>query len=144
MRFSSNSIPDHILKLMPKEDRPAGVIGMTRTEINEVQETKSEKELQNLIQNYLGLRGIFAGRQRMDKRSNLVIGWPDVFFSYKGIPIALECKVGAGKQTQEQKEAQVKMEANGWRYFEVRSLQEVKIILDVFSSDISQKDGASL
>lgn len=144
MALSSKFLPDHILSKMPKDARPEGAAGMTRPEIAEAQEIKSERELQNQIASYLSVRDIFFGRQRMDKRSNMTLGWPDFAMAYKGVPIALECKVGTGKQSEEQAKAQVRMEANGWRYFEVRSLAEVKIILDVFSGhDFIEKVSAS-
>jgi hypothetical protein len=124
-------IPENYLRLMSPEDRePLGKAGMTLPEIEEKNDVASEKKLQDLIENYLTLRDIFVGRQRMDKKSNMALGWPDFVFAYKGKPIALEVKVGSNKQTPEQLHAERLMIQNGWAYYVVRSLPEVKAILD--------------
>jgi hypothetical protein len=116
---------------MPEEERQRlGKAGMLPEESLARAEVKLEKELQRDIGNVLRLRDIFFGCQRMDRKSNIVEGYPDFWFVYRKKPIALEVKVGANKQTPKQVEAQRRMEADGWRYKVVRSIQEVMEVLN--------------
>ncbi len=75
-------IPSHILKRMNQADRPAGVPGMLPYELQSKADAKSEKVLQDQICGWLEIQGVFAGRQRMDKRSTLRLGWPDCVFCW--------------------------------------------------------------
>lgn len=124
-------IPAHILRLMPKEDRePLGKAGWTPEECNTKADAKLEREIQNKIAGLLSIRDIEFGRQRMDKKSTMVEGWPDFVFAIAGTPIAFEVKTATGKQTEEQKKVQARMERNGWKYYLVRSVKEAKEIVD--------------
>ena len=124
-------IPVNVLRMMPEaERRRIGKAGMLPEERQAELETRTEKNLQNQIANYLRQHDIFFGCQRMDRRSNIVVGWPDFWFVFRGVPIALEAKVGNRKQEPAQLAAQIRMERDGWRYCVVRSVEEVKAILD--------------
>lgn len=123
-------IPEHILKRMNKEDRPDGIPGMTRSEIDQKNEIKSERQIQNQIYNYLTLLGIVFYNARMDKRSTIGVGLPDFAFAFHGVPVALEVKALTGKVTEEQNKCQLKMSLNGWQVYVVQSLSQVKIILE--------------
>jgi hypothetical protein len=124
-------IPDRLVRMLPPEERKRlGRHCMTQEERQEKIDAKSEKVFQDQIASLLRHREIFFGQQRMDRRSNIVIGYPDFWFCYRGVPIALEAKVGSNQQTPEQIEAQRKMTENGWNYYVVRSLTEVKEILE--------------
>ena len=122
---------------MSKEERPSGVAGMLPEEINSRITLKLEKELQKQIMGWLEIHDVFAARQRMDKKSNLRPGYPDIWFVWRSsygmpVPVAVECKVGGERQTREQMQAQARMEKDGWRYFLVRSLPElIEILLPI-------------
>lgn len=123
-------IPNHILKLMPKEDRPIGIPGMTHEEIEDRNQKRNEREIQGQISNYLRLREIVFCNPRMDKKSNIQEGWPDFSFAYCSIPIGLEVKTSSGTASGAQIATHERMRRNGWQVFIVRSVEEVKVILD--------------
>lgn len=105
---------------------------------------KSEKELQGQIVNLLRLKGIEVLWHRTDKRSAATVGWPDLTFSlnqvfghdgltyFFGQAIAWEVKLPTGKLSKEQAELKPKLEANGWRWRLITSvdqaLEELKIM----------------
>lgn len=123
-------LPDNILRLMDKKDRPKGKAGKTLCEIFQENEKKSEKEIQKDIIGFLRLRNIVPIHQRMDRRTTTATGTPDVLFAYHGIPFAWEIKTEKGKLRAEQEELHPRLEANGWRVSVVRSIQQAKEILD--------------
>ena len=124
-------IPNHILKLMPQENRkPLGKAGMTSKEIDIVQALRSEKELQRKIADYLRIREIAFCNPRMDKRSTMTLGWPDFTFAIKGMPIAFECKKSNGKTSQDQIKCHQNMTKNGWIVYLVRSFEQAVDIIN--------------
>lgn len=125
-------LPDKFLRCMPKAERKRlGKSGLLMEELILRDRIKTEKQFQENILAYLRLHNIVAGRQRMDKKSNMAVGWPDFVFAVPpGIPVAFESKLPGQDQTPEQKDMQKKMEANGWRYFVVHDMHEVKNILE--------------
>lgn len=129
-------LPENILRCMSAKERKAiGAGAMTSSEANAVYEDRLEKELHKLINGYLRQRGIVPGHQRMDKKSNMKAGYPDFVFvvrdsNLKPVPIAIEAKVGKNVLTDDQVNVMKQMIMNGWSYFLVRSLQELKEILD--------------
>lgn len=90
---------------------------------------KSERELQNLIENWFRLQGIPAFRQRMDKRSNMKVGTPDFIVCHQGGFYAFEVKVGNNVLTKEQNDCLNEIETAGGQSWVVRSLSEVKRII---------------
>lgn len=129
-------LPENILRCMSAKERKAiGAGNMTSSEANAVYEDRKEKELHKLINGYLRQRGIVPGHQRMDKKSNMKAGYPDfVFVARKSlgtpIPVAIEAKIGKNDLTDDQAKVMAQMIMNGWTYHVVRSLQELKEILD--------------
>lgn len=117
-------LPEKFRRRMQKEDRTTPET-RTNDDAREKNEAKSEKALQALIMSYLRGKEIEPGCQRMDRKSNMALGWPDIVFAFHGVPVALEVKVGANKQTPEQVALQSRLEADGWLYFVVRSLDDV-------------------
>jgi len=85
---------------------------------------KREKDLQNQIEALLRRENIVPIRQRMDRRSNLEVGVPDILFSHRGRSIAWEVKLPGQKPQPEQVAMHERMRANGWRIAVVRSYAE--------------------
>lgn len=138
------NLSDRLLKIMDPTDRAAlGRAGMTAEEGAKVFDKKAERDLQDLVANYLLLLGVVFGRNRMDKKSTNTIGWPDFVFAIRnqdciGVPVAVECKSQAGTLSTDQEHVRWKMEANGWHYFLIRSLGELKSAL----TNLAQTDVA--
>ena len=124
-------IPENYLRLMNPADRaPMGKAGRTMPEIEAANVAKSEKKLQSLIAEYLRMRGIYYNQQPFGRRSLAPSGWPDFVLPWHGEFIALEVKVGTNRQSAEQIDAELRIKATGGKYYVVRSLDEVKRILD--------------
>lgn len=128
-------IPEHILKRMNKEDRPDGIPGMTHEEIKDRNKKKNEREIQGQISNYLRLRGIVFCNPRMDKKSSIHEGWPDYTFAYHGHAVGIEVKSEAGIPARAQILTHEQMRKNGWKVFIVKSVEEVKKILDAIENE---------
>lgn len=119
-------IPNHILNLMDCKDRlPLGKAGVTSTEAQEKIDAKSEKDLQNLIAQYLRQKDIPYIRQAMNKKTTGMPGWPDFCLPFKGNFFAIECKVGANKLSQDQEKCKYMIEKNGGIFIEARTLKQV-------------------
>ena len=101
--------------LTPAQRKREGV--QTAAEAQDSAVAKSERELQNMIVAMLRRNGIWVIQQRMDKRSNVAEGTPDILFVVRGIAVAMECKMPGKKPTKQQDEAMHIMETNGWRCF---------------------------
>lgn len=131
MGIDLHSMPEAMRRcIAPTERAQIGPAAHTISDAVAAAEPKAEKELQKQIAGYLATRDIFFGQQRMDRKSTMVLGWPDFVFCYKGHFIALEAKTPVGKQEPEQVIAEAKIEAQGGRYYVVRSLVEVAAILN--------------
>lgn len=116
---------------MAKSDRAEiGKEARLPDEVQESNDRKAEKILQKQIMGWLEIRGIFAGCQRMDKKSTLRRGWADIVCAVHGWPLALECKSATGKQTGDQIEAMNRLIRDGWIFRLVRSLEEVVSIVN--------------
>lgn len=129
-------------RLLSKDERKkAGV--QTAAEANAKCEARSERELQDQICAYLTLRGVKRiVRSAMHRKSTTPVGTPDLLFCFhkfvrhgpyvsgKGIPFAFEVKVGNAQPTPEQKQALKDFMGDGWNVRVIRSLDEVKQILD--------------
>lgn len=92
-RISGNVVPAHILARMASKDRPAGVAGFLPTECAEVAIAKSEKHLQQQLYSLLYRRGHRPRMQRMDRKSNIAIGMPDISFEVYGQSVHWEVKM---------------------------------------------------
>lgn len=85
---------------------------------------KNERQLQEMIANYLRLHDIWFCRSRMDRRTTTAVGTADFLLAYHGMPVALEAKMPGAKQTPEQVTTMEAMRHNGWCYYVVHSLVE--------------------
>ena len=88
-----------------------------------------------MVKNRLPITGVktASGQVRQDNGrwfSTGRPGWPDVTCCVRGRFVGLEAKTGTGKQSKEQKECQEEIERAGGLYFVVRSLGDVKRIME--------------
>lgn len=124
MRYNSKTLPESILRCMPKEDRlPLGKAGATISEIAEKVTIKREKELQERCAGLLVIRNIAFFRQPMHKRALLQRGTPDFLFAVKGRACGVECKLPGQYPTEEQELCMEHMRVNGWHIAIVTSEQ---------------------
>jgi hypothetical protein len=86
---------------------------------------ENERQLQEQIANWLRLHDTWFFRSRMDKRSTNTVGCPDFLCSVCSVPIAIECKMPGNALSEEQKQAKLLMQANGWQHWTVYQLEEV-------------------
>lgn len=95
--------PENLLRLMsPADCAKYGNGGLTRDECAAAYEARSEKDLQQKLEQLLLRRGHLPRRQRMDRRSNMALGMPDIQFEIFGHSVHWEVKFGAGRTTAEQ------------------------------------------
>ncbi len=128
MPINIDTVPESFRNKIDAKDRKE--LGIrTREEVQFNYDEVSERELQNQIADYLNVKDIVAFQQRMDRKSNMVLGAPDFLCCYQTVPLAFECKVGTNKQTPEQNRMELAMTRNGWRYYIIRNLSEVRAIL---------------
>lgn len=91
--------------------------------------TKSEKQLQEQVANYLRQHDTWFCRSGMHRRTSTPVGTPDFLLAWHGRPVAIECKAEGGKQTYEQYAVELAMRLNGWEYHLIRSLPELIKVL---------------
>lgn len=127
--MKSSELPNHILqKMSPKDRKDLGLL--TSEEAIAKFEAKSERDLHKQISNFLSLRGIWFVHSRTDRPTTQSKGVPDYIFVASYIPVGMEVKFGKGKLTPEQTSTLNAMTSNGWRTYTVRSVPELKEILD--------------
>jgi hypothetical protein len=122
---------DKWLKLVSDKDKK--LLGLTSPEeLMKKAWAKTERQLQNQIVQYLGLRGIEVVRSRMDRKTTGVKGTPDLIFSVRGPcgiprPCAFEVKMDNGVLSRAQNDMLQRMRTspNAWDVRVVRSLVEV-------------------
>lgn len=116
----------------PKDRLPLGKGFKTSAEATEAFEVRSERELQNLIWNYLLGLGVQPFCQRMDKRTRGQLGQPDFLFAFRGMAVAFEAKIRTGALSDDQEQMIEKMQdnTNGWLVYVVRSMDEVKEVIN--------------
>ena len=99
MRYTAKTsmiYPDSFLSKIPADQRRQlfpGTAGMTRHEAIAASIARDEKELQRQIEQLLLRHGIRVTRQRMDRKSNIAVGNPDISFSCRGRAIYWEIKM---------------------------------------------------
>jgi hypothetical protein len=124
-------IPENLLRCVnPADRKKLGPAGQTAEEAMQAFTIRSEKDLQKQICNLLSLRGIWFSWSRMDCKTTAKVGTPDFLLVSNGIPIALEAKFGNGKLSEEQERTHALMTRDGWKVRVVRSLEEVRTILN--------------
>lgn len=78
-------------KMSPNDRKTAGVKTVKESVVDAL--AKSEKQLQNQLYSLLFRRGHKPRMQRMDRKSNIAIGMPDIQFSYYGQSVEWEVKM---------------------------------------------------
>ena len=141
MRYDSKTMPDAVRRLLPPEEKKRfGVAAMTMEELllkATVKKETGKGGLQDLIRQYLRLKGIKPYGNASHKKSTAVVGQPDFIFPYCRRFVAFEAKV-SGKVTQEQADELVRIRGHEGIAEVVTNLQQVKSILDDLNS---QKPG---
>ena len=123
-------LPSNFLKCMPKSERQRlGKAGRTDAEVQEDIEFRLEKDLQKHIGNLLSQRDIWFGRSKMHKRSRYTKGAPDFLFAWRDLPVAIEAKIDNKAPSIDQLRCHAHMRRNGWSVYVVRSIEEVRKIL---------------
>lgn len=115
---------DQITRLLSPADRKAAGV-KTAAESRKDAIQRSEKDLHKEVRNLLNLHGIPFCEARMDRKSSITIGWPDITFARDGVPIAWELKF-LGSLSPEQVAVKERMEKHGWHYRVIRSLTEAR------------------
>jgi hypothetical protein len=122
---------DKWTKLVSPEDRKRLGIA-TAEELMKKAWAKTERQLQNQIVQYLGLRGIEVVRSRMDRKTTGVKGTPDLIFSVRGPcgiprPCAFEVKMDNGVLSRAQNDMLQRMRTspNAWDVRVIRSFVEI-------------------
>ena len=130
-------IPAHVLSKMSAQDRaPLGRAGRTLEEIQDRNTIKAERDLQKQIAQFLRVRGYEFNVSRMDRRKTDRSGWPDYVLGVRpknrrwAIAVGLEVKLPSGKLSPGQESVLAALAANGWLTKVVRSVEEVKTLLD--------------
>ncbi len=133
MRYNSKTLPESIRRCMPQEQR-AELNQLTIGEVDAAIAEQSERELQNQIYVWLtqhkGIDPRTICHPVFGKRTQLVPGWPDFHFCYKGRAVYIECKTSTGKLTHEQVDVLASLERNMGVVRVVTSLQEVRELLE--------------
>jgi hypothetical protein len=110
-------------RLSPQDRKAAGV--MTADESRRQGILRSEKDLHREVRGLLNLRGIPFCEARMDRKSSITVGWPDITFAVDGTPVAWELKF-LGSLSPDQARVKADMERHGWRYRVIRNLLEAR------------------
>jgi len=131
-------LPSNILRrIAPKDRKAMGKAGMLPEEAEAVQVAKSEKELHTQILSMLMREGIHAFRARMDKKSTIAKGHPDIWFALGGRACAMEVKMPGKPLRPEQEQVISLMRQNGWKVAVVHSYAEARAALDQFAGVVN-------
>jgi len=93
----------NVAKCLSDKDRKALSV-KTREEAGQIETARSEKVLQQQIESLLHRRGYRPIRQRMDRKSNVAVGMPDIQFSCFGRAVYWEIKLPGRNPDPAQKE----------------------------------------
>lgn len=122
----------HVFDLQEQEAQR--MAGRFDAAMGQIAQAKTEKQLQGQLEGLLRRRGVLMPiRQRMDRKSNVAIGVPDILFSIDGRAVAWEVKLPGQNPRPEQEKAHAEMRADGWRVDVVRSYDEGIAILDTLT-----------
>lgn len=118
--------------MSPADRAKLGPAGITSEEAMEAYECRTERELQELLYQWLTVhRGVNrVVRSRMDKKTTRDVGDPDFLFVHDHNPYAWEIKTPTGKVSQAQQQAAIAFLKDGWNWHVVRSFAEARAILD--------------
>ncbi len=95
---------------------------------------KPEKQIQNAVEHYLTLKRHFfwknnTGAMKTQSGGFIrfgAVGSPDICLVKDGFFIGLEIKQAKGKQSEGQKEFEIKLKEAGGEYYIIRSLDDLK------------------
>jgi hypothetical protein len=122
-------LPNHFLEKIadPKDRKALGLKTTEETRKELIEQT--EKELHEQIFALLWRNEVVYIHAPMFRRSQLLPGWPDFTFCYRGVALVWECKVGGEEPTEEQRKMLVRLRANGWRIEIIESLEQAQNVL---------------
>lgn len=105
MGLSSSSLPDNILRRMPREHRgQMGKAGVTASEAETKFNVRAERELHNLCAAYLRQHDLFFITSRFGKKATIRAGMPDFTIIFPGEhALCIECKIAGGVVSDAQK-----------------------------------------
>jgi hypothetical protein len=131
--IDSANLPPNILRRMAKKDRPKGNAGLLPEEAEAKQDDREERAIQIDIETDLLRRGIISSRPRMDRKSTIRKGWPDLTLAYCGRFVGLEVKTATGKLSPDQRDCLAALRKKPSRAIAVvvRSLAEVIELLAI-------------
>lgn len=142
MGYKSSTLPDSVLRCMPKDARvPMGKAGVTSAEAQVKHDAVAEREVHKHISNWLRQHDIWFCHSRMDRKTTNQNGTPDFLFvatmpAWEGAqslvkdrPIAIEVKVNGNELSEDQIRVRTQMVTNGWYYHVVSSLEELRTLV---------------
>ncbi len=98
------SLPNSFLKCMvPAERKRLGRAGRTIEESDAIGQRRAERELHEAFSQWLRLHGLLSRHDRMDRKTNCMVGWPDFDIPYAGISCLIEFKAEGGLLTEAQR-----------------------------------------
>ncbi len=128
MSWTSKDIENH-----PRREALTGEKGPQAPSLEtqfQLHAEQSEKELQDETAALLKRFGVWSNWSRTDKRTTNTLGCPDfVCCLPKGVFLAIECKVGGNKLTDEQNVARNAIEIMGGLYLVAYEAEPVRQIL---------------
>jgi len=114
------------LQAMPEEERRRlGKAGITQAEAEAKYAAGQERKLQDMIANYLTLKGFWFCHSRTDKRTTQRRGVPDFVICAYSLFLACEVKCTGQTLTQEQAREANKIRASGGAFVIAYSLQDL-------------------
>lgn len=118
------------------EQQTQRMAGRFDAALEQVALAKTEKQLQGQLEGLLRRNGVqMPIRQRMDRKSNVAVGVPDILFSIPGTgAIAWEVKLPGQTPRPEQERAHAAMRADGWRVDVVRSHDQGLALLAAYTN----------
>lgn len=96
-----------------------------------------ESDFKRRLRQYLDDRGIYY--TNIQGGFGVAPGAPDMIICVDGQFIALESKTYKGRQSDDQKIHQAKIEANGGKYYLTRTLEDAEMIIDHITDSNSQE-----
>lgn len=140
MGFNLATMPEAMRRCIPREHQKSlGPAARTIAQVVADSEPQNERDLQRQIIGYLATREVEVCCPSAVKRSTIKLGWPDMTFAFRGIPVVWEIKTPIGKLRSEQEAIIPRLLANGWRHGVIRSVAEAKAFLDALTTEIEQR-----
>lgn len=114
MRIDSKVIPDNILRrINPIERKQFGKAGLTREECAQRALAKRERDMHNVFEDWLKLKGIPYDHSRMDKKTTQQCGVPDFLVIWKQKVCPIEFKMPGNNPSPEQQDFIERLNATG-------------------------------